>query len=266
MAQGFRHPQILEIARAEGRVTVEDLAERFGVTVQTIRRDLAELDESGKLERVHGGAILRSGTVNIGYAERRALHAEAKRSIARTCAASIPEEASVFLNIGTSTEAVARELLRHRALMVVTNNMNVANILAENPGCQVVVTGGTLRRSDGGLTGNLTEAVIRQFRFDIAVIGCSALDADGDLLDYDIEEVGVSRAILGQARQGWLVADHSKFLRNAPVRIGSLEHITRFFTDRPPPAALMSRCAQWQTEVIVADRDEGAQPPGANPP
>lgn len=254
MSQGFRLPQILEIARTEGRVTVEDLADRFGVTVQTIRRDLAELDDSGKLERVHGGAILRSGTVNIGYRERRALHAEEKRAIARTCAARIPEGASVFLNIGTSTEAVARELLRHAQLMVVTNNMNVANILAENPACQVIVTGGTLRRSDGGLIGNLTEAVIRQFRFDIAVIGCSALDAEGDILDYDIEEVGVSRTILGQSRNCWLVADHSKFQRTAPARIAALEKIDCFFTDRALPAALATRCAQWQTEVVIADQ------------
>ena len=108
MAQGFRLPEILDLARAEGRVTVDDLAHRFGVTAQTIRRDLAELDEAGKLERVHGGAILRSGTVNIGYQERAALNAEEKRAIARACAAEIPEGASVFLAIGTTTEAVAR--------------------------------------------------------------------------------------------------------------------------------------------------------------
>ncbi|WP_333829029.1 DeoR/GlpR family DNA-binding transcription regulator [Pararhodobacter sp.] len=252
MSQGFRLPQILEIARIEGKVTVEGLSERFGVTVQTIRRDLAELDEAGKLERVHGGAILRSGTVNIGYQERRALLAEEKRAIARVCAAAISEGASIFLNIGTSTEAVARELLRHSSLMVVTNNMNVANILVENPACQVIVTGGTLRRSDGGLIGNLTEAVIRQFKFDLAVIGCSALDAEGDILDYDIEEVGVSRTILGQARKAWLVADHSKFQRTAPARIGSLERIDSFFTDQPLSAALARRCKEWQTQVVVA--------------
>lgn len=253
MSQGFRLPQILEIARIEGKVTVEDLAERFAVTVQTIRRDLAELDEAGKLERVHGGAILRSGTVNIGYQERRALHADAKRAIARRCAAQIAEGASIFLNIGTSTEAVARELVRHGNLMVVTNNMNVANILAENPACQVIVTGGTLRRSDGGLIGNLTEAVIRQFKFDLAVIGCSALDAEGDILDYDIQEVGVSRTIIGQARKTWLVADHSKFQRLAPARIASLEQIDTFFTDQPLAPPLAARCSQWHTDVVLAN-------------
>ena len=252
MAQGFRLPEILERARSEGRVTVDELAQHFGVTAQTIRRDLAELDDAGKLERVHGGAILRSGTVNIGYQERAALHAEEKRAIGRACASQIPEGASIFLAIGTTTEAVARELRRHGGLMVVTNNMNVANILAENPQCQVIVTGGTLRRSDGGLTGPLTEAAIRQFKVDIAVIGCSALDGEGDMLDYDIHEVGVSRALIAQARKAWLVTDQSKLSRTAPARIDSLAVLDSVFTDQPLPPPLIARCAQWQTRVVTA--------------
>lgn len=252
MTPNLRLPEIMDIARAEGRVVVEDLATRFGVTVQTIRRDLADLDEAGHLERVHGGAILRTTTRNIGYADRRSLNAPAKRAIARACAAAIPEGACIFLNIGTGTEAVARELLTHRALMVVTNNLNIANILAENAECQVIVTGGNLRRSDGGLVGNLTEQTIRQFKFDLAIIGCSALDAEGDLLDFDIQEVGVSQTILAQARSGWLVADASKFQRKAPARIASLSQIARFYTDAPLPPALQTRCATWGTEVIVS--------------
>lgn len=252
MALRFRLPEILDIARAEGRVTVDDLAQRFGVTAQTIRRDLTELDEAGKLERVHGGAILRSGTVNIGYHDRATLNAEEKQAIARLVAAEIPEGASVFLAIGTTTEAVARELRRHDGLMVVTNNMNIANILTENPQCQVILTGGTLRRSDGGLTGPLTESAIRQFKVDIAVIGCSALDAEGDMLDYDIHEVGVSRTLIAQARRAWLVCDHSKLTRTAPARIDSLSALDAMFTDRPLPAPLAARCAQWQVRVVTS--------------
>lgn len=255
MAQGFRLPEIMAIVRAEGRVTVEDLVSRLGVTAQTIRRDLAELDQAGKLERVHGGAVLRSGTANIRYQERSNLNAAGKRAIAAACAAEIPEGASVFLAIGTTTEAVAQALKHHAGLMVVTNNLNIANILAENPACQVIVTGGTLRRSDGGLTGVLTEAAIRQFKVDIAVIGCSALDAEGDMLDYDIQEVGVSQALIRQARQTWLVSDHSKLDRSAPARIESLAAVDMVFTDRALPAALAARCAQWQTRVVVAPGD-----------
>ena len=253
MSQTFRHPEILETARRQGKVTVEGLAEQFGVTLQTIRRDLTDLAESGRLERVHGGAILPSGTTNILYEERRVLNQTAKTDIARACAAQIPEGCSVFLNIGTSTEAVARELLHHRDLMVVTNNMNVANILASNRECQIILTGGTLRRLDGGLIGALTVATIRQFKFDIAVIGCSAMDVDGDLLDFDVQEVGVSQTIIAQARKTFLVADHSKFKRSAPARIASLAEIDSFFTDRVLPGSLERGCQQWKTEVVVTE-------------
>ncbi len=250
MSLSFRQADILEIAKQEGRVTVDGLAERFQVTVQTIRRDLAELSEAGKLDRVHGGAVLRSGVSNIGYEDRRGLNYEAKARMAERCAADIPEGSSVFMNIGTSTEAVARQLLNHKNLMIVTNNMNVANILAENPDCQIVVAGGMLRRSDSGLVGNLAVSSIRQFKFDHAIIGCSALDIDGDLMDFDLQEVLVSQTIIGQARKIGLVADASKFQRTAPARIASLADVDMVYTDQPLPGDLPQKCKDWQTQII----------------
>lgn len=252
LSQTIRYPEILSMARRDGRVTVDGLAAHFGVTVQTIRRDLADLAEQNKLERVHGGAVLPSGVSNIGYEDRRALNEPAKAAMAAACAAEVPDGASIFINIGTSTEAVARALLRHTNLLVVTNNMNVANILVENPECEIVVAGGSLRRADGGLVGSLTMTAIERFKVDYAVIGCSALEVDGDLLDFDLNEVSVSQSILRQARQRFLVADHSKFQRTAPARIASLAEIDVFFTDQPVAPSLQARCAAWGTGVVVA--------------
>jgi DeoR family glycerol-3-phosphate regulon repressor len=171
--------------------------------------------------------------------------------MAKACANDIPDGASVFMNIGTSTEAVARQMLNHKDLMVVTNNTHVANIHVENPDCEIVVAGGVLRRSDGGLVGNLTVSTIRQFKFDYAVIGCSALDPDGDLLDFDFQEVHVSQTIIAQARRTLLVADHSKFQRLAPARITSLAEIDGFYTDEPLTPDLSAKCAEWGTGLIV---------------
>lgn len=252
MALSLRQGEILDLARSEGRVLVEDLARRFGVTLQTIRRDLTELADAGRLERVHGGAVPRAGVANIGYAERRGLNAAAKAAIGRACAAAIPDNSSLFLNIGTTTEAVARALLDHRNLTVVTNNLNIANILAESQSCDVIVAGGVLRRSDGGLVGDLTKEAIEAFKVDFAVIGTSALDQDGDLLDYDAQEVRVSRAIIRQARRTYLVADHSKLSRAAPVRVASLNEVQCLFTDRRLPGALAQKCAEWGTKVVVS--------------
>ncbi|MDZ7708834.1 MAG: DeoR/GlpR family DNA-binding transcription regulator [Roseovarius sp.] len=251
MSQSFRQPDILEIARAEGKVMVEDLALRFNVTVQTIRRDLTELASAGKLERVHGGAILPSGVSNILYEERRRLNEAAKTAIGRACAAAIPEATSLFLDIGTTTEAVAQALIDHRDLMVVTNNMNVAHILLANPDCEIVLAGGALRRSDSGLVGHLTARSIENFKFDHAILGCSALDEDGDMLDFDIQEVLVGQTLLRRSREVMLVADHSKFKRNAPARIGSLRDVDHVFTDAPLPAALAENCASWGTQIHI---------------
>lgn len=252
MALNIRQTEILEIARLEGRVVVEDLALRFDVTLQTIRRDLTELAEAGHLDRVHGGAVPRTGVSNIGYEARRRMNETAKTAIGKACAANIPDNSSMILNLGTTTEAVARELIHHRNITVVTNNMNVANILVANPGCEIMVAGGALRRSDGGLVGELTTQFIEQFKVDFAVIGTSGLDRDGDLLDFDLAEVRVSRAIIRQARQCFLVTDHTKLGRSAPARIASLSELDAVFTDVALPGNLMQACETWGTRVVIS--------------
>lgn len=253
MAENLRQTEILTIARKKGQVSVDKLAQRFKTSVQTIRKDLSDLHDAGQLKRVHGGAILPAGVANIGYEDRRALNADIKAKIAERVAQDIPENATIFLNIGTTTEAVARALLNHQNLMVVTNNLNIANILSANPACDVMVAGGLLRRSDGGLTGGITAHIIRQFKFDLAVIGCSALDPDGDILDFDSHEVTVSQAILERARASYLVADHTKFTRIAPVKIASLKDIDRLYINAPPPAQTQVLLKDWATQTITPD-------------
>lgn len=252
MALSLRQGEILDIARSDGRVGVEDLAARFGVAVQTIRRDLGDLADAGLLDRVHGGAVLRAGVANTAHADRQRQNADAKAAIALACAALIPDNSSLILNIGTTTEAVAHALLGHRNLTVVTNNLNVANILAAGDSCEVIVAGGALRRSDGGLVGDLTVQTFEQFKVDFAIIGCSALDADGDLLDFDLVEVRVARCILRQARCRLLVADASKLGRQAPVRLGTLAELDGIVTDRPLPGPLALACEGWGTAVHLA--------------
>ena len=252
MVTNFRQREILDQARKDGKVTVEGLAEHYDVTVQTIRRDLAELTDSGQLERVHGGAVVPSGVVNIVYEERHRLNASGKHAIAETCAQAIPNGASVFMNIGTSTEAVAQSLLDHENLLVVTNNLNIANILIANTSCEIILTAGILRRIDGGLVGGLTAELLKQFKFDFAILGCSAIDTDGDLLDFDGQEIMVSQTALKQSRSVMVVADHLKFKRTAPLKICSLKDVDKLFTDVALPGNLLGECNQWGTDVVVA--------------
>lgn len=252
MTQNFRHSEIIDILRREGRATVETLAEHFGVAVQTIRRDLNELGDSGKVERVHGGAKLPTSSAYIGYEERQILNTQAKYDIARTLARRIPNNCAIFLNIGTTIEALAAALIDHQNLLVVTNNMNVARILAANTSLKTIVTGGELRASDGGLTGRVTTDCIQQFKFDYGLIGCSALDLDGDVMEFDIQEAAVTQAIIARSRTVFLAADNEKFQRSAPARIGSLADIDALFTDKAVASELEIKFQRWGTELVIA--------------
>jgi DeoR family glycerol-3-phosphate regulon repressor len=255
MELSFRQQEIIEIARHSRRVTVEELASRFGVTRQTIRRDLGELCDARILARVHGGAMLASGVANMGYETRAAIAGQQKEGIGALCAGEIPDDCSLFINIGTTTEAVARHLAGRRNLLVITNNLNVANTLAQNPDCEVIVAGGVLRRSDNGIVGDATVDFIRQFKVDYAIIGASAIDDDGALLDYDFREVRVAQAIIANARRVYLVADATKFTRSAPVRIANLADLDGLFTDAPPPEPIAALCREHAVMVRIAAAD-----------
>jgi DeoR family glycerol-3-phosphate regulon repressor len=254
MDTNARQTLIRNQAQSDGKVMATQLADTLGVAVQTIRRDLRQMCATGLLERIHGGAVLPSGVSNIGYGDRRTLNRDIKIKIARRAAQLIPDNASLFLNIGTTTEAVAHALHAHQNLMVVTNNLNVANILASNPSCDVVVAGGSLRRSDGGLVGDLAALAIDRFKVDFAIIGTSAIDLSGDLLDFDPEEVRVSQQVIKAARATILVADSTKFTRKAPVKIASLAQVDHFVTDRVPSETLINWCLDWRTRLNLTDR------------
>ncbi len=248
-----RQHQILSLARQTGTVMVEDLAVRFDVTPQTIRKDLNELCDGRMLSRTHGGAMLTSGVENVAYESRRQLAASEKQAIGIRAAELIPNNCSLFINIGTTTEEVARALVHHEGLLVITNNIHVATILMPCPKIDVIIAGGNLRRSDGGIVGETAVDFISQFKVDHAVIGVSAIDEDGSMLDFDFREVRVSQAIVTNSRNIILVADAMKFTRSAPVRIGHLSQIDVFVTDRPPPEAIIELCQHSGVELDIAD-------------
>src|SRR4030081_3221646 len=148
-----RQSEILNIARAFGRVTVEDLARRFEVSAQTIRKDLNDLCDHRSLTRIHGGAIIASGVENLAYEARRFVAAEEKKAIGAAAAVLIPNGCSLFINIGTTTEEVASALTSHQDLLVITNNLNVAMLLYRHPRIEVIVAGGGGGRGAGGARG-----------------------------------------------------------------------------------------------------------------
>jgi DeoR family transcriptional regulator, glycerol-3-phosphate regulon repressor len=248
-----RQAELLDEVLRQGSLSVEALAERFGVTLQTVRRDVKLLAEAGLLARFHGGArVPRSTTENIAYRQRQQINQAAKRAIARRVAQAVPAGCSLILNIGTTTEAIAHELLKHKGLRVITNNLNVATILSDNPDCEVIVAGGVLRPRDRAIIGEATVDFMRQFRVDIGLIGISGIEDDGTLRDFDMREVRVTRAIIESSREVWLAADQSKFNRPAMVEVGRVGQLDMLFTDQVPPAPFAALLAEAGVQCSVA--------------
>lgn len=255
-----RQTEIIAVAREMGRVTVDDLARRFDVSPQTIRKDLNDLCDLNILTRIHGGAIIASGVENLSYDARRFVAAEEKRSIGQAAARLISNRSSLFISLGTTAEEVAAALAGHEDLLVITNNLNVATQLYRLPSIEVIVAGGNVRRSDGGIVGAQTEDLIRQFKVDTAVIGVSAIDEDGSLLDFDYREVRIAQAIMENARRLILVADRNKLARSAPVRIAHISQIHIFVTDVLMSAPLRGVCDENGVQLIETMPESGNQP------
>ena len=233
-----RYRHIVELVRQRGYVSNEELAKGFGVTVQTVRRDVNRLSERGEVCRHHGGAGLASSIENIDYSQRLTISSRQKAAIAKLTAAHIPNHSSLFINIGTTTEMLAQALVAHQGLRVITNDLNVALTLSRNTSFTVMVTGGTVRNRDGGIVGQSACEMIGRFSVDYGIIGISGIDETGALLDFDDEEVRAARAIMDNSRHTYLLADYTKFSRHPMVRLGSLTEITALFTDRSPPPAI----------------------------
>ncbi len=248
-----RQEAILALVRDKGYVANESLARHFSVTPQTIRRDINALCEEGWLQRYHGGAAPSSSIENVAYSDRRIICLAEKEQIGRMVAEHIPEKASLFINIGTTTEAVAGALCGHELLRIITNNLNVATILSKNENFDIMVTGGKIRNRDCALSGEATVDFIRQFKVDYGIIGISGIDADGSLMDFDYGEVRAARTIIDNSRKVFLVADHTKFGRKAMVRLGNIEEIDALFTDRTPPAPVVRMVREAGAEIYTFD-------------
>ena len=252
-----RQLALLDMVRAQSSVSVDQLADQLGVTLQTVRRDVQRLADAGLLTRFHGGVRVPSSTVeNIDYPQRESLNHDGKARIASAAAAQIPNDCSLILNIGTTIEAIARALMRHTGLRVITNNLNVAAILSSNPACEVIVVGGVVRPRDRGIVGEAAVDFIRQFKVDIGLIGISGIEADGSLRDFDYREVKVAQAIIAHSREVWLAADHSKFNRPAMVELANLSQIDQLFTDAAPPAPFPALLADAQVQCHIADKSQ----------
>lgn len=233
-----RQREILALVQELGFTTIETLAERFGVSAQTVRREIIRLQAANFLQRFHGGAGLASGGIRSAYAQKLTISPDGKQRIGNAVAEVVPPGASVFLDVGTTVEAVARALLAKPGLRLVTASVSVAQIFCSAGVFDVVVTGGMTRGANGSLVGQAAIASIMGFRFDYAILGMGGFDDDGAPMDFDLEKIAVRQAAISRARQTIIVADHSKFDQVGTARIAPAGTVGLFVVDAEPPPPL----------------------------
>ncbi|MEY3251264.1 MAG: hypothetical protein RL227_237 [Pseudomonadota bacterium] len=250
-----RQEKLIQIARSRGQVSLEELAVQLDTSIQTVRRDVQKLAQSGQLVRFHGGVRSGANVVNFTYQQRESLNAEAKARIARAVAAQIPNDCSLMLTVGTTTCAVARELLAHRGLRVVTNDMVIAQTLSQNRDIEVQMCGGFVRARDHAIVGETAVEFVNMFRFDIVVIGVAGIELDGSLRDFDYREVKVTEASIANSQQVWVAADASKFARRAMVEVAHVAKIDTLFTDAQPSEPFASLLSEVGASVVIASAE-----------
>jgi DeoR family glycerol-3-phosphate regulon repressor len=254
MVLSKRHAEILRMLREEGTVSISVLAARLGVSLETVRRDVKPLSDDGSVVRMHGAVGLAGLGGEAPFERRMRENAAAKRAIARHVAATITDGESIMLDTGTTTSFLARELLGHRRLTVVTNSSDIARTLATVNGNKVYMAGGELRSDSGAAFGVSAIEFISRFSVDHAVISVGAVDAEG-LMDYDLEESEFARTVLARGSRRLAVTDHSKFGRRGLVRICTFDAVSALVTDLLPPADIADALAASGALLDVARAD-----------
>ncbi len=245
-----RREKILELVRQAGYMPIEALTSNFQVTPQTIRFDLNVLADEGRVVRHHGGASIPSSVINTDYEARRSDFAGAKASIAQTVANSIPDKSAVFIALGTTMLAMAAALTIRSGLKVITNHTEAAQVLAKQPGFDIVLLGGRLDPRNLGTTGPMTIEAVASYRPDVCIFSAGGIDNEGNILDYYEHEAAIVRLMIKRSRRSIVAVDHSKFGRSASVMVGNVMDIHQLFTDKPPPAGIRKLLKLHKTELI----------------
>lgn len=252
MLSTSRERAILKLLEESGQARIEDLAQRLSITGETVRRNLKRLEAQGRVTRVHGGVFLKDWGPEPSFTQRMQVNPGPKRRIAEAVARLIPDGASVFLDVGSTTAFAAQALRNRRDLLVVTNSLPVAQALVGVNGTRVCMAGGELRPHDGGAFGADALSFLCQFRLSHAVLSAAAVNAQDGFLLQDMREAEFSRAMIERSEVTILAADATKFGRSAPIQIAPDRAFHHLVTDATPDTALAARMAAAQIRVSVA--------------
>jgi DeoR family glycerol-3-phosphate regulon repressor len=246
-----RHAEILRLVGETGTITIADLASRLEVSLETIRRDVKPLTRDGSVLKMHGAIGLPTFVGEAPFERRMREHADAKRAIARTLAETISDGDSVMLDTGTTTSFLARELIGHRRLTVVTNSSDIARTLATVNGNKVYMAGGELRSDSGAAFGMSAIEFVCRFNVTHSVITTGAVDAQRGIMDHDLDEAEFARTVLTRGSRRVVVTDHSKFGRQGLVQVCAFSGFDELITDRSPTPDIAASLAEANVRVTV---------------
>lgn len=253
-----RHSAILSLLQDRGSLSVSALSQQLRVSSETVRRDIRALVDAGAAVRVHGAVGLAGQIGEAPFDRRMRENAAAKRAIAHTMANRIADGDSLMLDTGTTTSFLARELLGHRRLTVVTNSSDIARTLATVNGNKVFMAGGELRGDSGAAMGVSALDFIRSFTVQHAIISAGAVDADG-VMDFDLQEAEFARAVLSCGQHRVVVTDASKFGKRGYIRVASFNQINALITEAAPPPEISGRLQDAGVELALASARDDSQ-------
>jgi DeoR family transcriptional regulator, glycerol-3-phosphate regulon repressor len=245
-----RHEHILIRLTSNKKVSVASLAEELGVSMETVRRDLKAMEDHGQLRRIHGGAVPVVGEQDRPLHERTRMAAKEKSRIAALALPLLKAGMTVFLDTGTTTLALARELSRVAQLTVFTNSLDVALVVSQQNRHRIRAVSGELRSNDNALLGYDTLDAVRKYTFDIALMGIAAVHPDAGLMDYEDHEAELRRVLVQQARSSVIVADYSKLGKKARIHTLPLRAIDILVTNAKPSDAVSSALQNAEVELI----------------
>jgi len=248
-----RQEKILKLLRELGYVSIDQLSAQFGVSHQTVRRDIIFLDSQNLVQRHHGGAGLPPGTDRLAYPNRKGRNAAAKERIGRLIASKIPDGASLFIDIGTTMALVAEALVSHQNLKIITNHIDVVYTLCERTDFEIILTGGLVRNRDRAIWNEMTADFLRRFRVDYGIFGVGSLTDDGQLLDYHYRDAQSSRAAMEIARVKFVGFDHSKLNAPALMPFAHVAEVDSIFTDTALAPDLARLIAENGVDLHIAE-------------
>lgn len=249
-----RQRLILSMVNGRGSISITEIQRKLKVSRETIRRDLVALADSRRLRKTHGGAISLEQS-EPAMTVRQVTNVEGKRAIGRLAASLVPDGASVILASGTTAQAAAEALMVRRDLTIFTNSIfNCGKLMGHN-GNRVYMLGGEIQPSNGATLGRDATAMLANYYADFAFVGAGAISPAGWLMDYTREEGELHSRMLAAARTAVVVADHGKFGRFAPIRVGNFEKATHLVTDLAPDTEIAQALSSLPLEILVADED-----------